>query len=227
MVDLLDAAADILLGAACPGCGQPGRRLCPGCAAALNQGAVRRRRRRPLEGLALWSAGDYAGLPQRLLHALKEERRWDVVDVLGGRLAAAVAGLLAESAWPGPIALVPVPSSAAAVRRRGLDVGRRLASAAQQRLLAAGVDARLCAVLRQRRRVADQAGLGWAERQANLDQACGLRPGWAAPGPERPGVVVDDVVTTGASLAEAWRALAAAGGCLLGAATMAATADRF
>jgi predicted amidophosphoribosyltransferase len=226
MTDLLDATADLLLGATCPGCGAPGRRLCSDCTRELLAGDIRPRRRDVLPDLAVWSAGDYGGLPQRLINAAKERRRWDVVDVLGQRLAAAVAGLLAAVSYRGPISLVPIPSSRAAIRRRGFDFGARLAVAAQTRLTWAGVDTRTCALLEQRRPVADQSGLAWAERLANLDHAYDVRLWRRSPTPPRPCVVVDDVVTTGASLGEAQRVLQAAGADLLGAATVAATLDR-
>jgi predicted amidophosphoribosyltransferase len=81
----------------------------------------------------------------------------------------------------------------------------------------------LCvAALEHRRRVADQAGLSAADRAANLSGALqarfdlrGLRV-----------IVVDDVVTTGATLAEAARALRAAGAEVTAAAVIAATARR-
>jgi predicted amidophosphoribosyltransferase len=223
VADFFDAAADLLLGATCPGCGRPGRRLCAACAADLAAWRVQRRRPDIAAGLPTWSAGAYTGLPRRLVNAAKEERRWDVLAALGDGLAAALAGLLGDVGWGGPILIVPAPSRPAAVRRRGCDVGLRLALAAQARLAQAGCDARVGAVLRHRRRVADQTGLAAVERRANLAEAFALRPGRAPPGPGRPAVLADDVVTTGATLAEAARALRQAGGRLLGAAVVAAT----
>ena len=70
------------------------------------------------------------------------------------------------------------------------------------------------------RRVRDQAGLDARERQQNL--AGSLRVFGDPRGLVV--VVVDDVVTTGASIAETSRALRAAGAVVLGAATVAATA---
>ncbi|MES9535697.1 phosphoribosyltransferase family protein, partial [Actinomadura sp. NPDC000600] len=72
---------------------------------------------------------------------------------------------------------------------------------------------------RQRGRVADQAGLSAKERAANLKGAVEVRADVAG----RRLVLVDDVVTTGASLAEAARALRAAGGEVTAAAAIAAT----
>jgi hypothetical protein len=66
------------------------------------------------------------------------------------------------------------------------------------------------AVLRQRRAVADQSGLNSRERLENLAGALELVPGGAGLLREGPVVLVDDLMTTGASLREAARAVRAA-----------------
>ncbi|MFH8606743.1 ComF family protein [Streptomyces sp. NPDC018029] len=109
-----------------------------------------------------------------------------------------------------PLSLVPVPSARAAVRARGHDSVRRIALAAAGELRRAGIPARVLAVLRQRRAVADQSGLDSRQRQANLAGALKVTAGGGRllAGGGRI-VVVDDLMTTGASLAEAARALRA------------------
>jgi predicted amidophosphoribosyltransferase len=77
-------------------------------------------------------------------------------------------------------------------------------------------------LLRPDRVVADQSGLSSTERAANL--AGGMRA-WPTPDPARL-VVVDDLVTTGATLVEAARALRQEGHEALGAAVLAATPRR-
>ncbi|MGW2079747.1 ComF family protein [Streptomyces sp. NPDC001939] len=110
-----------------------------------------------------------------------------------------------------PLLLVPVPSARKAVRARGHDPARRIAYAAAAELRRAGVPARVLAALRQRRAVADQAGLDSRGRLANLAGAlevpAGARALLASGGRI---VLVDDVMPTGASLAEAARAIRAA-----------------
>ncbi|MDR1214259.1 MAG: ComF family protein [Propionibacteriaceae bacterium] len=220
----LDAAADLCLGAACPGCGRPAGRLCLDCRQAIRTGPVAPGWRLACAGLPLWSAGLYAGPLAAVIVAAKDGGRQELCALLGERLAQAVQGLAVELDLTGsgpPLSLVPVPSAAAAVRRRGFDFGLALARRAASRLAGAGLRTRVCPVLTPTRAVADQSGLDAARRRANLDQAWRARPG----GLSGHCLVLDDIVTTGASLAEASRALRAAGQRVWGAATVAATAD--
>ncbi|WP_225991356.1 ComF family protein [Actinomadura montaniterrae] len=98
---------------------------------------------------------------------------------------------------------------------------RQAVAVAVRRLRAGGVPVVAVGGLRQCRRVADQAGLGARARRDNLSGALEAVGRAALAG--RRVVLVDDVITTGASLAEAARALRAAGADVVAAATVAAT----
>ncbi|RII19874.1 DNA utilization protein GntX [Streptomyces sp. YIM 130001] len=104
-----------------------------------------------------------------------------------------------------PVLLVPMPSARRIVGRRGHDPTRRMALAAARRLRRAGAPAEVVPALRHGRVVADQSGLNSRERQANLRGALELAPGVGRLLAGRRVVVVDDLMTTGASLAEAAR----------------------
>ncbi len=105
----------------------------------------------------------------------------------------------------GEVLIVPVPSGRRVVRARGHDPVRRVALVAAGVLRRGGVKVRVASVLRQRAGVADQAGLGFRERRENLAGALRVSGAGARVLRGRAVVLVDDIVTTGASLAEAAR----------------------
>ncbi|WP_298759968.1 ComF family protein [uncultured Nocardioides sp.] len=239
---LLDGARDLLLGGRCAACERPGGVLCGSCRDRLMvEAPLARRPTRPRPCppglLPVWSCGGYTGPLRDLLLAHKEHGRHQLTRPLGALLAESVTGLVGSATTPvvvpveAPVVLVPVPSRPAAVRARGRDATRALVRAAARALGEAGVPATCSPLLATRSGVADQAGLDVAARAANLRGAFRVRAGplgrLASGVPAVAGVVVcDDVVTTGATLLEAQRALLAVGVPVLGSATVAATARR-
>ncbi|MGY1838284.1 MULTISPECIES: ComF family protein [unclassified Modestobacter] len=211
--DAARALADLVLPRACAGCAVPGPVLCPRCSALLARPHLAQPRRHPPGFPPTVAAGAYAGPVRPAVVAFKEHGRAELAGPLGSALGLAVAAVLtglAQPPAPGtPVVLVPVPSSAAAVRARGRDHVRELADRAVAELRAAGVPAAAVPLLRRPRGTADSAGLGARERQANLAGRFALR---RRPAPSGVLVVVDDVVTSGATLTEAARALRAGSG---------------
>ncbi|MET9763007.1 ComF family protein [Streptomyces sp. NPDC006372] len=215
---------DLVLPTECGGCGRPRAVLCAKCRAVLSGAAARPVRPLPEPpGLpVVHAAARYADEVRATLLAHKERGALALAGPLGAALAGAVrAGLQSawtggEGAWAGggwgPVLLVPVPSGRRAVRARGHDPARRIALAAAGELRRSGTPARVLGVLRQRRAVADQAELNSRQRLDNLAGALAVASGGARLLSEGPVVLVDDVMTTGASLAEAARAVRAATG---------------
>jgi predicted amidophosphoribosyltransferase len=187
----------------------------------------------------VWASGPYAGPFRGALVAFKDGDRRDLVHVLAPLLAAALQAALAEDVVVAaalqagrPVWLVPAPSSPQAVRSRGDVPLNILLGKAIREIQVRGsspFDHRSIYVarcLRLTRRVADQAGLDSVERAANLDRAMAVRARWAGCPGGSACVLVDDVLTTGATLTEAARALREAGAGHVVGATVAATQRR-
>jgi predicted amidophosphoribosyltransferase len=183
--------------------------LCGRCARLLTVPHLATPRRFPPGFPPTVAAGEYAGPVRPALIAFKERGRAEMARPRGTALALAVAGVLAGLAGPppGPVLLVPLPSSGAALRSRGRDHVRELTRRAVAELAAADRPVREARLLRRRGRVRDSAGLSAGERRANL--AGSFAPAPATVPPDAVLVLVDDVVTSGATLTEAAAVLGA------------------
>jgi len=199
---LADALA-LVLPVECAGCGASDVSLCDTCRDALAPTLASR----DLGGLSVTSGLAFAGTAARVLRALKEDGRTGLARDVAPALRAAV-----ETACGRSVALVPIPTSRASFRRRGFRVAELVA-----RRAGLTVDRRLRLV----RQPMDQRGLDVAQRRGNVAGSLVARP--ATSGAV---LILDDVVTTGATLAEAARALRAGGAEVVGAVTIAATPRR-
>jgi predicted amidophosphoribosyltransferase len=215
IADLSDAfrracveALALLLPITCAGCDEPDIALCEQCALALAPEPHRRLVGAGEAAFPVWSGLRFEAVPARVVRALKEDGR----TALARALAPALRAALASAGGASGVTLVVMPTSRASFRRRGYRVPD---------LIARRAGLRVHPLLHQTRRVHDQRRLGRDGRRRNVDGS--MRSTDAA---GKRVIVVDDVVTTGASLAEAVRALRDAGAEVVGAVTVAATPRR-
>lgn len=196
----------------CAGCGTLDRAVCAVCLDAL--AAVPRAVTRPLPSpeapLVAHAALQYAGAVAAIVAAFKDGGRTDAARPLARALRAAVVAALAEAPVGPPVEVCTVPSTRRAQRERGY---------APVELLLARGGIRSARVLRLARDRADQAGLDEAARRANANG--GLVAAHRLDG--RRFLLVDDILTTGSTLAETARAVQSAGGLVAGSAVLAET----
>jgi predicted amidophosphoribosyltransferase len=176
---------DLIIPRRCAGCAAPGVAWCPRCAATLRAPAPVARPGLP----AAFALAGYHGPARRAVLAYKERGRRELAAPLGRALADALPSIRA-----GPLVLVPAPSRPAAARARG---GQHMATVAR-RCASDLPEAMVVPALRLDGRAADSVGLDAAARSANLLGR--LRPDLRhRPPPDVPAVVLDDVITTGAT----------------------------
>ncbi|MCW2818037.1 MAG: pyrE 1 [Marmoricola sp.] len=222
---------DLVHGGECVGCAAPGRSLCRACADDLPTGAREVRPTPCPDGLVrCFAAGEYAGLLRAAVVAHKEHAAYALLTPLARALALAAGPALDPC---GTTLLVPVPSRAVVVRGRGHDPVLRMTRRAARSLRGtAPVPARIEVreLLEQHGSVADQAGLDTAQRAGNrrgsMVVRASARAALARRGDPVSVVVCDDVLTTGATVREAQRALEDAGVVVRAVATVAATRRR-
>lgn len=205
MTEIGRAALELLLPVTCAGCGVPGEACCPECASVFAGAGLL------IRGGGTHALARYEGVARRLVLAHKERGRRDLTVPLGRAFAAAVTRLPeARPAADGTWWLVPVPSRRSAARARGGSHLHALARACAAALAEDGVPVAVAPSLRLAAGTRDAVGLDRLQRAANLEGRLRLRVG-AVPPPGTPVVLLDDVVTTGATLAACRRALAVAG----------------
>lgn len=195
---------DLVLPLECGGCGARSTRWCDVCAQDL---AVRPDEPHVVSprvdpGVPVFSLGRYAGARRQAIVAMKEHGRADLVVPLADALRAGLAQLVTWGVLGTPLVVVPAPTRRWAARRRGGDPVARVAVAAT----AERNDVAVVQALRTRAFVADSARLSSADRQRNIaGRVKQVRPVRGEV------VVVDDIVTTGATAYESVRVLRRAG----------------
>lgn len=210
-------ALDLALPAACAGCRREGAALCPECAPALDARLDAQRgipiglpADIPVPLLQLEWCAPFTGVTRRALHALKYDGERRLAPPLGAAIARRW-----ERAGVAGDAFVPVPASPDRVRERGYDQAGLLAGEAGRRLRVPVLQA-----LERTRATTAQFDLDRAGRASNLGEAFRVAGG-RVPVAGRWLVLVDDVVTTGATLSACAATLLEAGALAVSAITVA------
>lgn len=150
----------------------------------------------------------YTSGAAKLVHEFKEANQTSIASVFANAILPAMNNFELTA-----VALIPIPSKKKSFAARGFNPANEIAKslsrkiAAQQNLLIP-----VCNILQLHRQVADQASLTGESRRTNLVGAMSLTK---SP-PDRGIILLDDVVTTGATMREARRCLEEAGAKVIG-----------
>jgi predicted amidophosphoribosyltransferase len=200
---------DLILSSRCVSCALPadlpGRDICRECRGQWHAPAFR-----ALGTPAVYAVRPYDRTSQRVILAVKESGHHALEPVIAEAIAFAALPLIDRADHP--VHLVPIPSRPSVIRQRGADVLWSITRQSAALLQAAGAPVTAMQILRHTRRVEDQSGLTAVQRIENLYGAMDLINGIDRRALGRGSIiVVDDLLTTGATIGEAVRALAQVG----------------
>lgn len=187
---------DLVFPLECGGCAAPSTRWCESCAAAFEVGQDQPHLVTPRidPGVPVFTLGRYAGVRSRAIVAVKEHGRRDLIAPLARALALGIHRLLDWGMVMAPLTIVPAPTRRSAARRRGGDPVTRIAATATR----CHPDLTVVPALRTSALVRDSVGLSSGARERNIaGRVRMIRPVSGNV------LLVDDIVTTGATAREA------------------------
>jgi len=183
----------------CFGCRELGYSICSECRQQWNPHRYQSR----VTNLAVYSAITYSPIAKNILLAAKEQGVKSADQLVRNAVSVSIQELFKK--YPS-CALVPIPSSASSNRRRGRDFINEIAISVARDLGVA-----VLPLLEHQRKIRDQSKLNVSNRHQNLAMALSIKPQfWGNYSGERV-VILDDLVTTGATIGEANRALTRGG----------------
>ena len=183
----------------CFGCRKLGFAICSECRKQWNSHQYRIR----VSNLEVFSAIEYSPIAKNILLAAKEQSLKSADLLIVAALTSAVRDLFRKV----PIcAIVPIPSQRSSNRQRGRDFVSEIAIT-----VAKDFGVLVLPLLEHQRKVRDQSKLNVSGRRENLAMALVIKTEYLGNYLGERVVILDDLVTTGATIAEANRALAKAG----------------
>ena len=208
MISLL-ALSGLIFPSRCLGCRQLGIGICSMCRASWHPHIYRTSIAADGFSFPVYSAVAYSPVAQKVLLGAKESALHDADQLLLQALSHSLAYFYSEV---GIADLVPIPSRKTNTRKRGRDFILEQTSA-----LSRSPHVQVRAILSHSRKVKDQTTLNSQSREKNLSQS--MRCANREDSSNIPVILIDDLVTSGATLREAGRALHEGGFTVLGAVT--------
>lgn len=219
IVDLARDAARLIVPVACAGCGLEDVPLCEACSAPWWDEPFRAEEgagRLAVVGrmaLPVWAIAELDGPPHRAIGVWKDGRRRDLDAWFAAAASRAAAHVRPQLTLAAGLTVVPVPSKPRSARRRGVAISALLGHSVGRALCCPVADV-----------LATNARGSKGRSTVGRWSAAGVRV--RRPLGARPVLLIDDVMTTGATLARAADALEEAGSPVVGALVLAATPRR-
>ena len=187
----------------CLCCGKTGVKICHNCSkywlANPNKSKV--------ENNCLFFVTTYDETTSPIILAAKESGNREAVKLIARSITNSISFAILNLGIAQPINLVSIPSQLSAIRRRGRDHIKDLVQEVITQLNKQNIDAAYLPILKPIKKIKDQSDLNGLQRKENMSHAFVVK---TSPISQSAVIVIDDLVTTGASILEGVRALSEA-----------------
>jgi predicted amidophosphoribosyltransferase len=196
----LKSLQQLLYPASCLVCQKPNQLICPSCISTWQQPI----KTGQVQKIPIYFSTYYSVESAKIILSAKENGNAVARHLLANALSNAIERVISDFKLQESITLITIPSRKSAIRKRGRDHINQLAAEVISLVNIDGVEISNLNMLRLNKSIEDQSKLNKGERAANLSGA------YLAISPETPPknlIIIDDLITTGASVQEAVRAL--------------------
>jgi predicted amidophosphoribosyltransferase len=199
----LKSLKELVFSKACISCSVPQFWLCPSCLAGWNTNL----KKSSIDGKPIYFKSDYTSKTASVILAAKEGNDLNAIALLASAISQSIVFSTLDLRGKGIITLITIPSSTSAIRRRGRDHINILAQHVLKNLEEKSITAYYAPILFQKKSTKDQSELSSRQRMENTKgnfvvKSCEI--------PQGAIYLIDDLITTGASMLEGVRALSEA-----------------
>ena len=203
MFKSLKSLKELVFSKACISCSVPQFWLCPSCLAGWNTNV----KKSSIDGKPIYFKRDYTSKTASVILAAKEGNDLNAIALLASAISQSIVFSTLDLRVNGIITLITIPSSTSAIRRRGRDHINILAQHVLKNLEEKSITAYYAPILFQKKSTKDQSQLSSRQRMENTKgnfvvKSCEI--------PQGAIYLIDDLITTGASMLEGVRALSEA-----------------
>jgi predicted amidophosphoribosyltransferase len=203
VLNSLKSLKELVFTKACISCAELQFWLCPACLAGWNTSI----KKSSIEGKPIYFKSDYTSKTASVILAAKEVNDLNAIALLASSISDAIVFSILDLKINGIITLITIPSSPSAIRKRGRDHINVLAEYIQRDLQEKSVTANYAPILFQKKSMKDQSQLSSQQRMDNTKGKFAVK---SCEFPQGAVYLIDDLITTGASMLEGVRALSEA-----------------
>lgn len=203
MLKSIQSLKELIYPNICLSCNALGATICHSCSKYW----LAKPNKSKIENKYLFFVTTYDKYTSAIILAAKESGSREAVKLIARSITSSISFAMLNLGISPPINLVTIPSQLSAIRRRGRDHIKDLVQEVIIQLNQLDIDAIYLPIIEPIKKIKDQSNLNGSQRKENMSHAFTVK---SSPISQRAVILIDDLVTTGASIQEGARALAEA-----------------